>query len=850
MTDRGSTTRAESARSSRGLRLTLGRAWTFVVVAKATVLVAALITGQWTEPAVRVFPAWAQLLEAAVFGTGGVLLVGWGRADFRAWILGGYLLDTACSLVETLVEQHPGAGASALFAAGLRTDAFQAAALWLFASEFPNPPQQAWMRRLFSAGFFAALALGVFLVATNSVTLRTWQVVSEDVARRFLRHPPVVDAFWFWSVQYALTAPALMLMPLKVRELGSDDRRRFNLLRFGVVAAFSPIAVDVCLRTIFPAWNRVASQDPLRTVLGVVVFGSLAIAPLSATYAALVQRALEVRFVVRSALQYVLARESTRALTVAPLMALLALAYFNRDSSVRDLFSGASALVLLALAALGVVGISSSEHLLRTIDARFFRDQSTARDILEALASALRRARTVDELVELTTKEIARALKPSRIGFALAEEDETLHLQDRNAPGLARSSLLAQLLARSDTPLEIDLDSSSVWTRLSDGEQQWLAAGGGRLVVPLRGLSGKLIGALVLGEKKSELPYLADDRTLLAAVGLALSHALDRLLNGAETDGKLSGAPPALECVECGAVVDRTLAVCGCGGPLKDAALPQLVAERLLVSQRIGAGGMGIVYLASDIRLHQFRAIKTLPRMEVALMGRLRREARAMAAVSHPHLATLHGLEVWRGKPLLVMEYLEGGTLADRIRRGPIAASIAVSAAASVASALSALHEAGVIHGDVKPSNIGFTAGAQPKLFDFGLARLVPATHGAGVAQGLTTWSISTSDARAALRGTPAYLSPEVLGGEAASFEDDLWGLSVTLLEAVTGINPYRADTPAATVGRVLNTDVTALVDILPVHRRSAMTRLLSRDRTQRPRTAADWIAATAVFGD
>ena len=234
--------------------------------------------------------------------------------------------------------------------------------------------------------------------------------------------------------------------------------------------------------------------------------------------------------------------------------------------------------------------------------------------------------------------------------------------------------------------------------------------------------------------------------------------------------------------------------------------MPHIFDDRLRILRRIGAGGMGVVYLAWDIRLSQDRAVKTLPRTDPTLVSRFRREAKTMAAVNHPGLATLDGLEVWQGVPLLVMEYLAGGTLADRIRRAPLTEDLALGLGVAVAEGLGALHRAGVLHRDVKPSNIGFTSEGAPKLLDFGLAKFLASSSRTReqVNEDESTSSLTFSSADGGIRGTPAYLSPEALGGRGPSPSDDLWGLSVTLLEACTGVNPFRGSSVAATVARVL----------------------------------------------
>ncbi len=331
-------------------------------------------------------------------------------------------------------------------------------------------------------------------------------------------------------------------------------------------------------------------------------------------------------------------------------------------------------------------------------------------------------------------------------------------------------------------------------------------------LLPLRGAGEELLGVVALGEKRSELPYQRRrPNVCLAAVGSACGLALDRVLASARdaSDEESRGTePPARECVECGLVLAADADACVCGGLLQRAAAPHTLTDRLQFLQRVGAGGMGVVYRAVDLRLQQPRAVKTLPHVDPVLASRLRREARAMATVSHRNLALLYGLEFWRGAPMLVMEFLDGGTLAEQLQRRSLTLQETIDLGAHIADALVVLHAAGILHRDIKPSNIGYTADGTPRLLDFGLARLVPKgpvespqIHGAGG----STWSLNLSTEVGGVRGTPAYLSPQVLTGSPPSVGDDLWSLAVTLLEAVTGANPFRAANVAATVARVLS---------------------------------------------
>jgi serine/threonine-protein kinase len=192
---------------------------------------------------------------------------------------------------------------------------------------------------------------------------------------------------------------------------------------------------------------------------------------------------------------------------------------------------------------------------------------------------------------------------------------------------------------------------------------------------------------------------------------------------------------------------------------------------------------MGIVYRAREVTLGRDVAIKTLTRLSPGSARRLTEEGCAMAGLSHSNIAVLYAVEAWRGTPLLIMEYLAGGTLAARLKRGRMGVEDTLQITLQLARALAYVHSTGVYHGDIKPTNIGFTTEGLPKFLDFGLSRSL---------------SLSTSDAdphteqerSGKIAGTPAYLSPEVLNGGHPGPELDIWALCLVLLEAVTGNHP------------------------------------------------------------
>jgi hypothetical protein len=772
----------------------------------------ALLVGSWSANPLRIIPAWAQILQSTCFASVAFVLLYYGWRDRRAWVLGLFILDTAAALLPFVRSIHP-PGAMLQAALSTRTDAFQAALIWFFGTVFPKPAVGSRLASAFFWGTTVAFALGVTLVACDAYAVMSAGAPASPIGEfaRALKRGTSGSGGWYFNLQFLWFAPLLVLMPLKLREAGPNDRRRFMWLALGIVIGFLPLVADAMLVTFFPQFGA-PPNPPLLRLRGAGIVIALTLVPFVAAYAALVQRTLDVRLVLRRALQYLLARSFIWGLALAPFLALLIIVGLNRERAVVDLLSGPMGLTLGALTIAGLAAAFGRQRLMSAVDRRFFRQQVDARTLLLGVADASRKATTLDEVQEAVSTAIESVFHPSTMAIAVAGADDQLHALNIDLPPLARGSALALLLSGKNTPVDLGTTSAAIVERLSPSDRRWLRASHAVVLLPLLGAGGDLSGVLALGEKKSELPYDADDYRVLAAVGAPVGLALARVLAEARAEGPRTDAmgpdAPARECLDCGTVTDASAVTCTCGGLLQRALVPRVLEDRLRFDRRIGVGGMGVVYLATDLRLRQRRAVKTLPGADPVMIAGMRREARSMAAARHGNLATLHGLEIWHGQPMLVMEYLDGGTLAFRLRGGAMPIADVLALGTCLADALATLHERGVLHRDVKPSNIGYTFDGVPKLLDFGLAKLVPHVAAPSAStdpelEGLAlTHSYSSSGA--GVRGTPAYLSPEVLRGASPSARDDLWSLSVTLLEACTGANPFHAATIGATVSRVL----------------------------------------------
>jgi eukaryotic-like serine/threonine-protein kinase len=244
----------------------------------------------------------------------------------------------------------------------------------------------------------------------------------------------------------------------------------------------------------------------------------------------------------------------------------------------------------------------------------------------------------------------------------------------------------------------------------------------------------------------------------------------------------------------------------------------------------IGRGGMGEVYRARDTRLNRDVALKVLPRLlasDIDRLARFEREANVLASLNHSNIAHIHGIEDAGGVRALVMEFVDGEDLAERVGRGPIAADAALSIARQIAEALEAAHEQGVVHRDLKPANIKIRQDGTVKVLDFGLAKALEAQGASsGISQGSTMPGPAMTQAGIIL-GTPAYMSPEQARGLTVDRRTDIWAFGCVLFEMLTGKRAFPGDTSSDTLAAVLRAEP-AWPD-LPPETSPTVQRLLSR---------------------
>ena len=261
------------------------------------------------------------------------------------------------------------------------------------------------------------------------------------------------------------------------------------------------------------------------------------------------------------------------------------------------------------------------------------------------------------------------------------------------------------------------------------------------------------------------------------------------------------------------------------------------------VTAKIGAGGMGEVWRATDTKLQREVAIKVLPAElagDAARLARFQREAQLLAALNHPNIAAIHGLEEADGQPFLVLELVPGEDLSERLKRGPLPVDEAVDVARQVAEALEEAHERGVVHRDLKPANVKVTAEGKVKVLDFGLAKAWTSETASGSAPDLSQSPTlaHTGTAAGMILGTAAYMSPEQARGKSVDKRSDVWAFGVLLHELLTGRPLFSGETVSDVLAAVLTRepDWAALPAATPASVRRLLQRCLERDPRRRLR--------------
>jgi hypothetical protein len=576
----------------------------------------------------------------------------------------------------------------------------------------------------------------------------------------------------------------LVALPLSYSRLESlTDRRRLRVLCVGATVgllSYLPLVASPLFKTSSVA----VDTDLLSPFLSLVSVVGYSIFPFAFAYAILRHRLFDIQVIVRRGLQYALARQSSLALL--PTIACLVTADILLHGRI-PLFTVLRnrGPIYLGTAIFAGIVITRRQQWLAALDRRFFRDKYDAQQLFRDIVEKIRAARTIDQVSPLVVERITDALHTKYCAIILRNTGEAYYQVLALSPhkplpqldnGLmdVLHSRRGRLPAGTAKRLGLSKDSAEVL-------DNFLIEADADLLVPVSVQEGIKEAFLVLGAKLSEEPYSREDLALLDNVAAALALLIERA--PATFAGRVFE-----ECPDCGRCYDSGAEYCeNNGAALKLVASPRILSNRYRLEQRLGEGGMGTVYRASDLALGRGVALKMIKEQlsgDFQAIRRFRREAQISAHFAHANIVTVFdfGIEA-DDRAFLVMELLRGTTLREELRiHKKLEPARTLIIFEQICAGVSAAHAMGVVHRDLKPENIFLDASRpiqQVKITDFGIAKSFrqPSKDTVQTRTGVVI-------------GTFDYMSPEQLSGQKLSPMWDIWALSVIAFESLCGTTP------------------------------------------------------------
>jgi tRNA A-37 threonylcarbamoyl transferase component Bud32 len=704
----------------------------------------------------------------------------------------------------------------------------------LLAAFFCLYPKRLFVNRWLWAGFWVGP-----IVATVYALYLFGRTVYDPEHLTALAPPWVVVAFGVQSLAYL--GAVLVVLPLSYWKLETvTDRRRFRVLVFGALVAmvfYLPKVIGTALINLSPGFYRFFDSPyvDIACALGMLIF------PMSFAYAILKQRLFDVGVIIRRGVQYALAR---RVLVAIPVVAIGLLVGTVLAQGKQPLFSvlKTHAGSYVAIAALAALASTQRQKWLLALDRRFFRDKYDAQQLFREIVEDIRRAENVEEVAPQVVGRVAEAMHTQGCGLLVRKPGESLYRIVAAAPAgslstdLPATNKLIPLVRMLECPVPITQAGTGwVGQQLPQVDKDFLQKARIELLVPVALKEGSTEAMLVLGAKLSEEPYSKEDTALLENVAGALALLLMRG----------SGMQPGRafeECPTCGTCYETGTTRCNKeGSALLLVATPRMLAGRYRLEKRLGHGGMGKVYRATDMSLNREVAVKMIRDEFFAdrkAIEKFRQESQVTGSFAHPNVVTVYDFGVEAGQRVfLVMELLEGITLRQEMRaRRRLDAARALELFEGICAGVEAAHARGLIHRDLKPENIFLSrkdAREFVKITDFGIAKSMP-----------QSMDETRDTITGVVVGTMKYMSPEQLRGRPPSPRWDLWALAVIAYEVLCGCAPFAGDDSEMLRIAILGVNfppVTELLSDAPDRWQAFFETAFAHEEERRPETVAEF---------
>lgn len=604
----------------------------------------------------------------------------------------------------------------------------------------------------------------------------------------------------------------------------ANQKRRVKWMVYGSILGLFPTLVNN-LSTFL-----LNSSDTYRYIINTnyyFFFGRFAeffitIIPISLIYVILKHQVFEINFIVRRGLQYLLAKNSLRAVLVLEVVGVIFIAVLNPELTLGAVFSPKHFYFYLVLITVG--SFFYRVEITNILDKKFFSEAYNRERVLTQLLEEIKQLKSIREISVLVSNRLLEVLYPrSFYIFYYSKESNNFILElagdiSRNINSTSTITLEVPELIQVIRSLEIEIaKETDFFQNIPTQEQQQLINLQTQLVIPMIGVNKALLGILLVGEKHSQEPYSQKDKKLLEDIAHQLGVVYENSLLKEEVSKeerikqevltKLENKNISLvkECPECGRCFDSNIEFCDQDKKALALSLPieRVIEDKYRLEKLLGKGGMGAVYIAKDLSLGRDVAVKVLRASMFGDQGavkRFEREAKASAKLTHPNIIAIYdyGKLALEGA-YLVMELVEGVTLKAKLNQERVLAPLIVADLfEQILDAIKVAHQAGIIHRDLKPDNIlilEVSGRLSAKVLDFGLAK-VKFTNSKVDSNSLT--------APGTVMGTFGYMPPEQFSGEAIDERVDIFALGVILVELLTGSKPFIGKTVYEIMGAML----------------------------------------------
>ncbi len=656
-----------------------------------------------------------------------------------------------------------------------------------------------------------------------AVSLTVFRIALEcGVASPFLdRHPKILEFTWALDPVYYVLAPLSICAVIarnyvKVRQ--PDDRRRARWIAFGSLAGILPYMFFKLIVIAMGSLGdpREPVTDLYQGLRRVVILAAMVI-PAATGYAIYKHRMFDIRVVIRQGVRYMLAKSVLQTVLALPALGLLVALIRNAHKTIADaVLNNVSFIVLLVLLA---AVLKFRVPLSRWLDRRFFRESYHQEQILVSLIDGVQKLHSLSEMAVTVGESIESAFHPESVAILFHTGSQRFF-----TPAYSSGRIGSDLQIRATSPLmallEGDAEARQVASirGLPADEIHRFGALDLDLVVPMTGAAPRVAGLILLGKKRADEPYTAEDRRLLAALAGQMAIVCENIfLHRMLTDQRKNterirsrleagGVDGFRECPVCGRCYDLQVLQCAEDGSEPVFSLPiERTIGRYRLERMIGKGGMGAVYEAEDISLRRRVAVKIMTGAMIAdatALERVNREARAAARLNHPNIIATYDFGIAGDAAYLVMELIPGETMRARMNRGKIEAATIAEWFDQLLAGLDAAHRAGIVHRDLKPENVLISTvhggGPLVKLLDFGIAK---------------TLSVGEAEATSLTRpgtvlGSIQYMSPEQFNGGRVDARSDLFSVGVMVFEVLTGALPFPGNSHTERMLSVLHGEV------------------------------------------